>query len=176
MERTEQLEVIKEALDEDHEPNSIRRDKPDNRRGGRVMDNMINITVYADCTGFFTEEEIETENLTEIRVSVDTLKKWVETAPNFNSVEDFLENYTADSSENLVYWLIDNSYGIEIPGKIQYRYGMLHRPFSIGCQPMDGFVYRQGSNDKRYWDILYYNRRLTDEELRSYELEELEAI
>lgn len=48
----------------------------------------------------------------------------------------------------------------------EYRYGMRLRPFSIGCQPMDGFVRCEES--KRY------HRELTDKELREYELDSLE--
>ena len=54
----------------------------------------------------------------------------------------------------------------------QYRYGMRLRPFSIGCQPMDGFVRCEES--KRYHNELIYSRELTDKELREYELDSLE--
>ena len=62
-----------------------------------------------------------------------------------------------------------------------YKYGMLHRPFSIGCQPMQGLIERQdaagiiGSYGREYHDILIYSRKLTDEELKDYEMEEITA-
>lgn len=57
-----------------------------------------------------------------------------------------------------------------------YKYGMKLRGFSIGCQPMDGFVERQDDTSGRYWDILVYNRPLTDRELRDYDLEEVKRV
>ena len=52
---------------------------------------------------------------------------------------------------------------------MRYKYGMRLRGFSPGCQPMDGFVERLDSRD--YWDELVYNRKLTDKEVRCYDLE-----
>lgn len=52
-----------------------------------------------------------------------------------------------------------------------YAYGMRLRGFSPGCQPKHGFVTRLDSN--KYHDILLYDRQLTEQELRDYELDEL---
>lgn len=52
-----------------------------------------------------------------------------------------------------------------------FYYGMLHRGFSIGCQPMAGLIRREDSTDKRYYDVLVYDRELSDGELSDYELE-----
>lgn len=52
-----------------------------------------------------------------------------------------------------------------------YRYGMLHRGFSIGCQPMEGLVRREDDSYGEYFDILVYERPLTKEECEQYELE-----
>lgn len=60
------------------------------------------------------------------------------------------------------------------------KYGMKNRGFSIGCQPMDGLIERQdangkkGSNGRVFWDILVYDRELTDDEIRHYSLEKIE--
>lgn len=54
-----------------------------------------------------------------------------------------------------------------------YKYGMRLRGFSIGTQPKAGFYERQDDPTGKYWDILVYTRRLTDEELRAYELDYL---
>ena len=51
------------------------------------------------------------------------------------------------------------------------KYGMRVRGFSIGCQPMDGFVERQDDPSGRYHDILIYDRELTEEEIRHYSLD-----
>lgn len=54
-----------------------------------------------------------------------------------------------------------------------FRYGMRLRGFSIGCQPMMGFYEREDDSTGRYYDILVYTRKLTDEEVRDYELDYL---
>jgi hypothetical protein len=55
-----------------------------------------------------------------------------------------------------------------------YKYGMRLRPFSIGCQPMDGLV--KVCLTTGYWNILIYNRKLTDQEVSDYELDYLGEI
>lgn len=42
------------------------------------------------------------------------------------------------------------------------------------CQPKEGFVERQDDPTGRYYDIIIYNRELTEKELRDYELDRLE--
>ena len=56
-------------------------------------------------------------------------------------------------------------------GTTRWYYGMRLRGFSIGCQPKDGFVEREDDPDGNYWDIIVYNRPLTDEEVADYELD-----
>ena len=55
-----------------------------------------------------------------------------------------------------------------------YMYGMRLRGFSIGCQPMSGLVERHDDETGKYHDVLVYNRQLTEEEVKSYELEYIE--
>lgn len=55
---------------------------------------------------------------------------------------------------------------------MEYKYGMKLRGFSIGCQPKEGFV-RVEDSDK-YWNIIVYNRELTQEEIDNYDLERIE--
>ena len=57
-----------------------------------------------------------------------------------------------------------------------YAYGMRLRGFSLGCQPMNGFVERRDDTTGRYYDILIYIRRLTDKELSDYELDFLGEV
>ncbi len=52
-----------------------------------------------------------------------------------------------------------------------FKYGMRLRGFSIGCQPKEGFYDRQDDISGKYYDILVYSRKLTDEEVRDYELD-----
>lgn len=53
-----------------------------------------------------------------------------------------------------------------------YLYGMRLRGFSIGCQPA-GVVERRDDLTGKYWDILVYARKLTDDEMRHYSLDYL---
>ena len=61
-----------------------------------------------------------------------------------------------------------------------YIYGMKARPFSVGCQPMEGLitsdafkVLKMGLDEESqgYHSTLLYNRKLTEKELYDYELE-----
>lgn len=56
---------------------------------------------------------------------------------------------------------------------MMYKYGMRLRGFSIGCQPMNGFVERKDDESGKYWDIIVYDRELTEEEVRHYSLDKL---
>lgn len=53
---------------------------------------------------------------------------------------------------------------------MEFKYGMRLRGFSIGCQPMRGLIRREDDNTGRYHDILVYDRRLSADEIDSYEL------
>ena len=57
-----------------------------------------------------------------------------------------------------------------------HKYGMRLRGFSIGCQPMDGLLERQDDPSGHYYDILVYNRKLTEKELANYELDEVTGM
>lgn len=54
-----------------------------------------------------------------------------------------------------------------------YKYGMRLRGFSIGCQPMMG-LNEWKDTDGKYYSILWYNRELTEQEVKEYELDRLE--
>lgn len=55
----------------------------------------------------------------------------------------------------------------------EYKYGMRLRGFSPGCQPKEGLLRREDDNMGDYYDIVVYNRPLTEKELSSYELDDL---
>lgn len=54
-----------------------------------------------------------------------------------------------------------------------YKYGMRLRGFSPMCQPMTGLVSAE-EGDRNYYSYLYYERKLTDREVRDYELDLIE--
>ena len=54
---------------------------------------------------------------------------------------------------------------------MRYEYGMRLRGFAPMCQPKEGFVERKDDPSGRYYDILVYNRPLTEKETRDYELD-----
>lgn len=51
------------------------------------------------------------------------------------------------------------------------KYGMRLRGFAPMCQPKEGFARREDDPSGRYYDILVYNRELTEKEVRNYELD-----
>lgn len=51
-----------------------------------------------------------------------------------------------------------------------YHYGMRLRPFGIGCQPKEGFVERRDDSSNLFWDIIVYNRELSNKEVDDYDL------
>ena len=55
----------------------------------------------------------------------------------------------------------------------EYKYGMRLRGFSPGCQPKEGLMRREDDTMGDYYDIVVYNRPLTEKELSSYELDDL---
>lgn len=58
-----------------------------------------------------------------------------------------------------------------------FTYGMRLRPFSIGCQPMDGLIKAEDGrriNGHYYWNILKYNRELSESEMYSYDLDPIQ--
>jgi len=57
--------------------------------------------------------------------------------------------------------------------KMRYSYGMRLRGFSIGCQPMNGFIEAVEDTSNKYWNIIIYDRQLTEEEENHYSLDYL---
>lgn len=55
--------------------------------------------------------------------------------------------------------------------KAVYVYGMRLRGFSPGCQPKDGFMERRDDNSGLYYDVIVYDRKLSQQELLDYELD-----
>lgn len=54
-----------------------------------------------------------------------------------------------------------------------YKYGMRLRGYAPLCQPMNGLVGHEDDPTDKYHDVLVYDRRLTEQELRDYELDYL---
>lgn len=52
-----------------------------------------------------------------------------------------------------------------------YIYGMRLRGYAPGCQPMDGLLMRLDDRTGKYHDKLAYDRKLTEKEVRNYELD-----
>jgi|SRR5690554_5652548 len=55
-----------------------------------------------------------------------------------------------------------------------YKYGMRLRGYSMGCQPMNGFIKRHDDPTKKYYDILEYERELTNEEIETFALDPIQ--
>ena len=56
---------------------------------------------------------------------------------------------------------------------MEHRYGMRLRGFSPACQPMEGLLRREDAASDKYYDILVYDRNLTYEEVKGYDLDAL---
>lgn len=56
-----------------------------------------------------------------------------------------------------------------------YGYGMRLRGFAPGCQPMKGLIDWKDLDEEKcgYYSLLYYDRKLTEQEVRDYELDYL---
>lgn len=54
-----------------------------------------------------------------------------------------------------------------------FKYGMRLRGFSPMCQPKEGLVRREDDPTGKYYDIVVYDRRLSDREISNYELDEI---
>ena len=134
----------------------------------------VDITVYASATGLFTAEECNENNLTEITVEEDTVKEWLNSRITpWESYEDFLDNYTADGTESLVWYLLDHGYGLDVYDVTVYKYGIRIRPFGPGCQPLQGFLWREDDRSGKYHDIIVYKEKLTETERIHYSLDSL---
>lgn len=57
---------------------------------------------------------------------------------------------------------------------MRFKYGMRLRGFSPGCQPRGVVDYEDG--DDRYYDFIVYDRRLSDAEVKDYELDFIEEV
>lgn len=60
--------------------------------------------------------------------------------------------------------------GGAVSKSVRYVYGMKYRGFAPGCQPMEGLVERKDDPSGEYYDLLIYDRPLSVDELRAYEL------
>lgn len=77
-----------------------------------------------------------------------------------------------DEEGNSRYCMEDEWIARTRPARPVWKYGMRHRPFSIGSQPKG--VYRVESDPNgHYWDIIVYEHPLQSKDVADYELDEL---
>lgn len=57
-----------------------------------------------------------------------------------------------------------------------YYYGMKLRPYGIGCQPKDMYLLIDCEPSARYHSIIYTLEKLSDEQLKAYDLDYLGCI
>ena len=53
---------------------------------------------------------------------------------------------------------------------VKWLYGMLERPFGIGCQPKEGLIGVEPIIGRGCYDVISYDRSLTQEEKDHYNL------
>lgn len=54
-----------------------------------------------------------------------------------------------------------------------YYYGMRLRGFSVGCQPMENLKGRVDITADRYYDIIAYTKKLGNEDMHRYDLDDI---
>lgn len=113
----------------------------------------------------WTKEELHSVYIYEAKVNWSTFGNMsIEDTKKFSEALDnairFAEELNTDLKNNL---------GDNCRNKL-YKYGMRMRPAGLGCQP-NGFIKILG--DEHYYDVVIYNRRLTDEEIKRYEMDYL---
>lgn len=74
-----------------------------------------------------------------------------------------------DNKQGFIKAAILEKYGREIG----FRYGMRMRGFSPGAQPKPGLKQRGNDPTGKYYDVIVYDRPLTEEEILDYELDDL---
>ena len=52
-----------------------------------------------------------------------------------------------------------------------YKYGMRLRGYSIGAQPAKGLIDHDDDPMQEYWSLLWYDRPLTDQEMKHYDID-----
>lgn len=58
----------------------------------------------------------------------------------------------------------------------KYKYGMRLRGFSIGCQPMEHLHDVRESDGDPYYSYLFYTEKLTEDQIRNFELDYLGEV
>lgn len=58
----------------------------------------------------------------------------------------------------------------------RYYYGMRMRPFGPGCQPAGAELVAGFDFKDHYWSIVAYDRALSSDEERAYELDRLGSV
>jgi hypothetical protein len=53
---------------------------------------------------------------------------------------------------------------------MRYVYGMRERGYGEGNQPIEGFVEKMEDPTEAFWDLLIYERELSEKEIKEYDL------
>lgn len=59
--------------------------------------------------------------------------------------------------------------------RLVFKYGMRLRGFSPGAQPKEGWLDAEVDPLDEYWNVIVYNRPLTEKEIKEYDLDYLGA-
>lgn len=120
-----------------------------------------NTELEAAWAEFFAEDDDVTETSETPKTPVTSPEKAAEVAEEVKAEENIGESEmpSEDSVED------------EKAEAKEYRYGMRLRDFDIAAQPMEGLVRQEDDETGKYHDILVYDRELTEEEVKGYELD-----
>ena len=91
---------------------------------------LIEVTLYCDTTGLFTEDECDSENLTEMLFPEWLVRKWYEETADkeaYGSYKDWLENCTAEDTDGLYDYALSlgfiPSFGIDYSARVMNEIG-----------------------------------------------------
>lgn len=103
------------------------------------------------------------------------IREWIDENDFFTGRNvDYIEDDLVDAlwNEDSVTGNVSGSYTFSTAKAKEYvleNTDLCREALTEFCQPMNGLVTRLDSTE--YWDELVYNRKLTDEEVRCYDLE-----
>lgn len=87
--------------------------------------------------------------------------------------ETFVRDYKVGYYTLMDDVILVRMHGDDKPQNAEYRYGMRLRGFLLCCIPKEGFLRSEIKNRGKYYGILVYNRGLTPEEMKDFELDDL---
>ena len=81
------------------------------KRMAQINEKTLEVLIYRDSTGLYTEEECDRENLMYIGLPEGIVRQWFSESrisEEYDSFEEWLHSYTADSTDGLYYYAMSH--------------------------------------------------------------------